>query len=130
MNVLFAILISFVILLAMDFAWINFLSKRFYLKSFKQFGRIEKGRWKIKIVPAILSWIFIILGITVFAQAYAFNPLSAFFSGALFGFITYGIYDLTNLATIKKWSIKLTIIDLLWGTMLCGVVNLILFSLI
>jgi len=36
--------------------------------------------------------------------------------GAVFGFITYATYDLTNLATLDGWSIKMTIIDLIWGT--------------
>ncbi len=36
--------------------------------------------------------------------------------GALFGFITYSTYDLTNLATLKDWPVKITIIDLIWGT--------------
>jgi uncharacterized membrane protein len=38
--------------------------------------------------------------------------------GAMFGFITYATYDLTNLATLKNWPIQITIIDLMWGTFL------------
>jgi len=37
-------------------------------------------------------------------------------TGAVFGFITYATYDLTNLATLEGWSIKITIVDLIWGT--------------
>ena len=43
--------------------------------------------------------------------------------GALFGLVAYGTYDLTNLATIKGWSLKVTIIDLLWGGILTGTVS-------
>ena len=28
----------------------------------------------------------------------------------------YATYDLTNLATLKDWPLKITIIDLIWGT--------------
>ena len=35
---------------------------------------------------------------------------------ALFGLTTYATYDLTSLATLDGWSIKMTIIDLIWGT--------------
>ena len=43
--------------------------------------------------------------------------------GALFGLVAYGTYDLTNLATIKNWSLKVTIIDLIWGAILTSVVS-------
>jgi len=36
--------------------------------------------------------------------------------GALFGLITYATYDLTNLATLKNWSLAVTVVDLIWGT--------------
>ena len=38
--------------------------------------------------------------------------------GAFFGLITYGTYDLTNLATLRDWPLNITIIDLVWGTFL------------
>ena len=47
----------------------------------------------------------------------------AFWMGALFGLVAYGTYDLTNLATIKNWSLKVTIIDLIWGGVLTSTVS-------
>jgi len=38
--------------------------------------------------------------------------------GALFGLATYGTYDLTNLATLRDWSLLLTVVDMTWGTAL------------
>ncbi|MCI0353610.1 MAG: DUF2177 family protein, partial [Acidobacteria bacterium] len=38
--------------------------------------------------------------------------------GALFGFILYAGYDLTNYATLKGWSLKAALIDIVWGTVL------------
>ena len=35
--------------------------------------------------------------------------------GGLFGLFAYGTYDLTNLATLKTWSLKLSLIDMAWG---------------
>ncbi|MDD4211451.1 MAG: DUF2177 family protein, partial [Clostridia bacterium] len=32
----------------------------------------------------------------------------------------YATYDLTNLATINKWPLKITIIDLAWGSFVCS----------
>jgi uncharacterized membrane protein len=41
----------------------------------------------------------------------------------IFGLITYATYDLTNLATIKNWSLLITVVDMLWGTILSVAVS-------
>jgi uncharacterized membrane protein len=43
--------------------------------------------------------------------------------GALFGFAAYATYDLTNQATLKNWPVLVTIADLIWGSILTGVVS-------
>nr|WP_290768651.1 DUF2177 family protein [Halanaerobium sp.] len=50
--------------------------------------------------------------------------------GAFFGFITYATYDMTNLATIKDWPVMITVIDIIWGSVLCGLTSLITYLLI
>ena len=45
---------------------------------------------------------------------------SSFIAGAVFGFFIYASYDLTNLALLKDWPLKLSIIDMTWGTLLSG----------
>ena len=42
-------------------------------------------------------------------------------NGAVLGFVAYATYDLTNQATLNVWSVKLTLIDLCWGTVLTTV---------
>jgi uncharacterized membrane protein len=41
--------------------------------------------------------------------------------GALFGFMTYMTYDLTNLATLRDWPLALSFIDTAWGCLATGV---------
>ena len=36
----------------------------------------------------------------------------------LVGFTAYAVYDLSNLATLKNWSGKLTLADIAWGTLI------------
>jgi len=50
------------------------------------------------------------------------SPARALVYGALFGFFTYATYDLTNLATVRDWPLVVTVVDLVWGTVLCGIV--------
>jgi hypothetical protein len=42
--------------------------------------------------------------------------------GALFGFFAYATYDLSNLATPRNWPVRLTLIDLVWGSLLTAAV--------
>lgn len=125
-----AILISLVAIIVLDFLWGMVIAKNIYKKVFKEIGNIVKGKWKMKYAPVILTWVFILLGLMLFAQDYSFDLLSSFVAGCMFGFIVYGIYDLTNLASIKSWTIKITIIDIIWGTLLCGFVNFVFFSVL
>ena len=39
-------------------------------------------------------------------------------TGALLGAFAYATYDLTNQATLKIWAIRITLIDICWGTFL------------
>ena len=41
--------------------------------------------------------------------------------GAMFGFFAYATYDLTNLATLKGWSVGIALLDLAWGAIVTGV---------
>jgi uncharacterized membrane protein len=40
--------------------------------------------------------------------------------GALFGFVAYATYDLTNLATLRDWPVWLAVMDMVWGAVLSG----------
>ncbi|MEI7674368.1 MAG: DUF2177 family protein, partial [bacterium] len=47
---------------------------------------------------------------------------------AIFGFVTYATYDLTNLSTLKNWPKNLTAVDLVWGVVLSSLVSLVAFT--
>jgi uncharacterized membrane protein len=49
--------------------------------------------------------------------------------GGLFGFFTYATYDLTNLATLRDWPLKVVLIDVTWGILLCSAVAAASFSI-
>jgi uncharacterized membrane protein len=73
--------------------------------------------------PAIAFYLLYILGMMVFAVVPAIKAGSwqlALVQGAMLGFFCYMTYDLTNYATLKVWSLKVTILDMIWGTVLTG----------
>ena len=47
--------------------------------------------------------------------------------GALFGFVTYAAYDLTNLATLRGFPVIVAVVDLIWGAVLCASISTITY---
>ncbi|MDD3284144.1 MAG: DUF2177 family protein [Patescibacteria group bacterium] len=113
---------------AIDMLWLGLIAKNFYAK---QIGFLMKTN--INWLSAIIFYLLFILGITIFVITPALEKNSwihALLFGALFGLITYATYDLTNLATIKDWPLIVTIIDLIWGTVVSALVCVISFFII
>lgn len=125
MKTYITILIS---LLALDIAWIGFVAKSFYQKNL---GFIMAD--KFAIIPAIIFYILYAFGIMYFVvnPALAAKSLSsAVFRGALLGLMAYGAYDLTNHATLAKWPLKVTVIDMAWGVFVTALVSTIAYLII
>ena len=47
--------------------------------------------------------------------------LSAFLHAALFGALAYATYDLTNYATLRNWTLQITLIDICYGALASGI---------
>lgn len=127
MNYLKMYLIAFVSFLLIDGIWLGFIAKKLYKK---ELGHLmaNNPNW----IAAILFYLLFLVGLVYFVINPAIEKESIktlLISGALFGFLTYATYDLTNLATLKNWPIKITIIDLIWGTSLSTLVSTITYYL-
>jgi uncharacterized membrane protein len=75
---------------------------------------------------AMVFYLLFIAGLVIFVISPAVEKKSwvnALLSGAFFGLISYATYDLTNLATMKNWPLLVTVIDLIWGTVLAASVS-------
>jgi uncharacterized membrane protein len=120
MKAVFVYLITVPIFFVIDLAWLGVIAKDFYQKHLGYLMRPQ-----INWAAAILFYLLFIIGIVFFAVRPALesqSPMRALIYGALFGFFAYATYDLTNLATVKDWPVIVTVIDLVWGTVLCGAV--------
>ncbi len=119
-----AVLIYFItvpIFFLIDLVWLGFVAKGFYQRHLGYLMR-SQFNW----TAAILFYLLFIIGIVFFAVRPALaaqSPARALVYGALFGFFTYATYDLTNLATVKDWPVIVTVVDLVWGTVLCAAVS-------
>jgi uncharacterized membrane protein len=41
----------------------------------------------------------------------------------MYALVVYGVYDLTNLAVLDQWTLRVTLADMAWGATLCGIVS-------
>lgn len=77
----------------------------------------------IRLAPAIAFYVLYLAGIVYFGVAPAFETqrwTTALFNGAIFGFLAYATYDLTNYTTLELWDLKITLADMAWGTFVSG----------
>ena len=121
-----AFAILFVSFIVLDFVWLGYIAKPFYLSQFSKIGRIEDGEFKIIYWAGAAVYIFMSIAIIYFVlpRIGVDDSIAWIFAkGALFGLCAYGIYDFTNYATLKDWTIPLTLADIAWGTFLCGAVT-------
>ncbi len=103
---------------AIDFVWLSYVANKFYRD---QMGHLMLEDVKIPIAMAF--YLIYGVGIVIFAVAPALNNggwKHALLYGALFGFFCYSAYDLTNMATLKDWPMKMSFVDMAWGTFLTG----------
>ena len=108
-----------------DMIWLGLVAKNFYRN---QIGFLMKS--DINWTAAIIFYLLFIVGLILFVITPAVEKGSwtyALLFGAMFGFITYATYDLTNLATLKDWPILVTIVDLVWGAVLAASVSVITY---
>ena len=122
-QILFLYFITLAVFFVIDMIWLGVVAKGFYRR---HLGSLMSPN--VNWIAAVLFYLLFIVGLLVFAVRPALAagvPLNALLYGALLGLISYATYDLTNLATLKDWPLVVTVIDLIWGTVLGGAVSYI-----
>ncbi|MBY0385076.1 DUF2177 family protein [bacterium] len=113
------ILTSFTMIL-LDSIWLGFVAQQFYLKELKHLIRGDGTAFDVNYAAAGGVYIVMVVGLMCFLEPY-FSQWSwrqTILKSALFGLVVYGVYDLTNLATLRDWPISITILDMAWGAFL------------
>ena len=116
-------LLTLAVFFAIDMVWLGLVAKGFYRR---HLGVMLSP--KVNWPAAILFYVLFIAGLLVFvikpvlAKGGTFEAAAL---GAFFGLICYATYDLTNLATLKDWPVLVTVIDLIWGSILGGAVSVL-----
>ncbi len=111
------------VFLVVDLVWIGFIARTFYQD---QLGFIlaSSPNW----IAAIIFYLMFVAGLLFFVVLPGLKNKGlkeSFFRAAVLGALTYGTYDLTNLALIESWPVLVTVVDIIWGMILSVIVCLV-----
>lgn len=116
-------LLSFGSLLVLDSLWLVKIAPKFYKSNI---GHLMAQNPNV--IAAGLFYAIYTVGLVVFVVQPAVADKSILYAatrGALFGLVAYSTFDLTANAVLKDWPVKVTVVDMLWGTILtAGVCSL------
>lgn len=109
--------------IALDYVWLGLVMVKFYQSSLGPLARrageaLSPIWWAAGVVYLIIP-----LGVVLFVlpRATGSNPLlTAALFGFAFGVVSYGIYDFTNYSTLAGWPLALSLVDVVWGGVVCA----------
>ena len=117
-------LVCMVGFMILDGIWLGVVMKSFYRDQLAPIARMADGSLAPNWPAAFFVYVALGLGITVFVMPRATDAISAATTGALFGLVVYGVYDLTNFATLAQYPLAVMFVDMAWGsaaTAMCAV---------
>jgi uncharacterized membrane protein len=118
------------VFLLLDALWLGLLMGEFYKRHLGDLARRAGPDFDPIWWAAGLVYVVLIAGIVTFVLPKAEGrPLAAAGWGALFGLVTYGTYDLTCQAVIRDWPVVMTVVDMTWGAIICGITAAVALAL-
>lgn len=117
-DIAIAYLAAAIVMLVLDIAWLNLAMGPLYQRFLGPLLAED-----INMKAALAFYLLYLAGVVYFAVIPAVDSGSwstGLLRGAVLGLIAYGTYDLTNMATLKGWSLQLSALDMTWGTLLTG----------
>ena len=121
MNIYKRILASAVIMLALDFIYLSY-NRAIYET---QTVQIQRVMMNVRVLPAIICYLLLIIGLNVFILN-RHRPVTEAF---LLGFIVYGVYNTNSLSIYKKYTWTVAAMDTLWGGVLFAIVTAIIYNI-
>lgn len=103
-------LISAILFIFIDSVYLQLIRSYFE----KQIQDVQGSAIKVNFLGVALCYIFLIIGINYFI----IKPRKSVTDAFLLGIVIYGVYETTNYALFKKWSLLTVFIDTLWGGIL------------
>lgn len=123
-NYLKLFIAAFIVLVLLDLIWFRLFMGTFFRQ---ELASIARPAGQTSIPSALAAWALLSVGI-VFLVLPRIAPGAVWWHallwGALFGLVVYGTYDFTNYAILKDYPFRFLAVDVLWGTVICGITTL------
>lgn len=110
-------LISAIVFIAIDSIYLQIMKNYFQ----KQIQSVQGSTIKFNFFGAAICYVFLIIAINYFI----IKPHKSINEAFLLGLVIYGVYETTNYALLKNWSLVTVIIDTLWGGALFAITTYI-----
>jgi uncharacterized membrane protein len=113
----------------LDGLWLGVFMKTFYRDGLAPIGRLAPDGSLAPIWSAALPvYLLLVAGNALFVlpRVGSGGWTTAAAWGALYGLLTYGVYDLTNLATLRGYSLSLALVDMAWGAVATALVTVVM----
>jgi uncharacterized membrane protein len=120
---------SLLTLIALDTVWLGWVMTPFYTQRMGSIARMVGAKMDPNWAAAAAVYICLALALTwlVASRSDVTTWRRAAQYGAIFGATSYGLYDFTNMATLKAWPLDLVLVDVAWGTFSCALAALVAF---
>jgi len=102
--------------LVLDGLWLGLLMSDFYRTQLSGLARLTGDRLAPNWYAAAVVYLLLGAGLAALVTSRADSLATAALTGAVFGLVVYGVYDFTNLSTLRDWPVLLTVVDIAWGT--------------
>ena len=118
-----------IILFSIDFIYLKSIGSFFN----KKMKLIQKEPFELNKFGALLCYSFLILGLYHFViknidkNTVLKKQKTLIKDAFILGFVIYGVFETTNYAIFKNWSVELLILDTLWGGILLGTTSYFVF---
>ena len=126
MNYLIGYVAALIVFLSVDVVWIKSVMQPIFERNV---GAILLDEPRFGAAAGFYA--LYVAGIFYFAVAPAVTSETwriAALNGAILGFLAYGTYEATNLATLKGWSVEMLTVDVAWGTSLTALTAIVGFT--
>lgn len=122
-KILWVYFVGFLTLLILDYIWLWIVTKDFIIREFWNLITVdESGSIKINLAAGLIAWLIISAMIVTFVTLKYDNIWEIVLYWALLWFMSYAMYDLTNLTFLNNYSLKFTLVDIAWWTFACTMI--------
>ena len=117
--------VALVVMSVLDGVWLGWLARDFYRD---ELGALMTD--SVRVLPAALYYVCYPAAIVYLALAPSLGRGEAVLRSAVLGLAAFGVYDLTNLATLQGYSLTMTVVDMAWGAFATAVGGGVAYALV